>query len=469
MISLIRGKNIALITLLAAIERFVFNGLRSMVVLFLVKELLYSNQNAFATYGSLMMLSYLTPLVGGWISDKYLGQENSIFIGFLCSAIGSLLLYLDFTYFFLGASFALVGRGLVRPSILPLLSQIIGKDSLNRDAQFTFFYALMNLATLFGTVMCAVLGECLNWKVSFLMMLIADCLALFFLGFFGKYIKLSIAKLGQDLLKLLSVPIIIAIVYFFFNYATIQPTFIISFILISGILVALATLFHAENQTKNIKVFGLVILITVSFFILYEQSGNSLVLFAENYLDRTLKGFSNIGITTIPTTFFQAIDPLFNLMLGFILALLWRYLKKYKISYSIFTKMSAGLGMVSIGFLVLWISTRLATQGLVSPWFLILALMCFVIGEICIMPTAMSAITKIAPKKYASFYVGIWYFSIGIAQYFSGKLATLTSQGDTAGIENLGFYTNFFNSLCLISLGAAVTFFFIPLWLRIKL
>jgi len=453
-------QDIAIVSMLAALERFIFNGFRSMIVLFLVKELLFLDKQAFSIYGSLMMFSYFTPIVGGWISDKYFGKVPSIFLGFLFSASGALFLYLNSASFFWGASLILIGRGLIRPSVLPLFSEVIGANTENRDAKFTFLYAFMNLATLAGTISCAVLGECISWSVTFLVMFIADSLALSLVLYYLARHRTFFAWNAQTLL---GVPIIAVVVFALFaclkhGFNIQSYIFYISFVVI--IIPLIIRLYLIDRNIKTLINFGLVIVGSVIFYMLYEQSGNSLVLFAENNINRQTDMLSFFGLTAIPTTFFQTIDPIFNLILGGSMAVFWTQLSKRGKSPHTFAKIAIGLAALAVGLFVLGISTGFASQGMVSPWFLIGGLLFFVIGELCVVPIAMSFITRIAPQTASSFYVGFWYFCIGIAQYCSGRIATLSTIRESHDpvdlMANLHQYFYFFNALGFICLGFVV-------------
>ncbi|OJW49203.1 MAG: hypothetical protein BGO67_04400 [Alphaproteobacteria bacterium 41-28] len=461
------------ISLIIGLDRFIFNGFRAMIVLFLVKSLLYPDAKAFSIYGTLMMLAFLTPIVGGWISDRYLDKKFSIFIGFLWSLVGSLLLYLDKTNFFIGSSLILVGTGMVRPSAFPLFSDLIGRDSSNRDTKFTFLYAFMNLSTFLGTLVCAVLGECIAWEFTFLAMIVANCAALVVLICLENKPIISVKEFSQKMLGLCLAVAFTVLVFLFFRSGFNIPGSILTVVLLSVLVFCFIRLSTLQTDYKKLEMFGFTIIFTILFFICYEQSGNSMVLFADNNVDRNFGFLAKLGINFLPTTFFQLVDPIFNLILGSIIAMIWSYLERKNITIKIFSKMSLGILFVGIGFLILALSSFFSHEGLVSPLFLIMGLMFFVIGELCIVPVGLSFITKIAPQENASFYIGVWYFSIGIAQYLAGHVATLVAFNENETsldvTQNLVRYTHFFNELFLICLGVTATLYLTSRIRRINL
>lgn len=206
------------------------------------------------------------------------------------------------------------------------------------------------------------------------------------------------------------------------------------------------------------------------FFIIYEQSGNVMVMFAETSMDRSVFFLQN---KKLPTTFFQSLDPLFNLLIGLVVG--YMSLRKLRKKGYLTPAMKLILGTLILGIGFLWLSKPgiFLNDLYVSPWLLVFSTLLFVVGEILCIPVGISLIMKHAPKENASFYIGFWSFFIGIAQFVSGKIAFqsfhIQDKNSTSTLETLNLFLGFFNNLFLLTLGSIILCLIGVRFFRIKL
>lgn len=192
----------------------------------------------------MMMLSYLTPVIGGIISDKYLEKRYTLFLGFLNYLIGSCVLVFSSNYFFIGVGFLLVGGGLIRPSIFPLFSEEVDRIQIKRDGSFIFLYAITNLGTLLGILGCSVLGECIDWVFSFLVMIVFSII-----GILLTIPLLSKRWFSKEIIShLIIMTSVSTLIYLFFEHASPYQEVFIYLLFIAIILYSFTKVFIPDMK-----------------------------------------------------------------------------------------------------------------------------------------------------------------------------------------------------------------------------
>ena len=396
-------------------ERVSYYGMRALLVLYLVAAtsaenpgLGWSEPQALKLYAWYTGFVYLTPLIGGWLADNYLGQRRSIILGGLVMAAGQFLLAaptaslgesppfslaaLGIAFpaapasFYLGLLLLVVGNGFFKPNISTMVGDLYQQGDARRDAAFTIFYMGVNTGAFLAPLICSTLGEDPDWGWR--------------VGFFA-------AGVGM----LLSVVIQLAFARRFLGEVGIEPGAVRARALAGGVQQPLTTL-----ERDRIRVVFVMFVFVMMFWAAFEQAGGLMNLFADRYTDRSIGGF------TVPTGWFQSLNPLFILLFGPVLSVLWSRLGEQGRNPPTPVKMYVGLFLVSIGFGFLVVAVFQMQAGAdmkAGMLWLVLAYLFHTLGELCISPVGLSMITKLAPLRLASLMMGVWF----LINFFANTLA----------------------------------------------
>lgn len=424
-------------------ERFSFYGMRALLTLYMVRQLLYSDEEAYGIYGAYGALVYATPIIGGWLADRVLGYRRSILLGGILMAVGHFVMAIEQELFFFGAlGLIIIGNGFFKPNISSLLGNLyVDEKDPRRDKGFTIFYIGINVGALLAPLLCGTIGEVFGWHYGFGLAGVGMLLGLivFWQGlpqFKGKgepsnpevYKKWAwLVYIGSFVI----VPILGIIVAFNNTMDYIQ---IILAVLVLGYLVFYAMKLEKE---KAERIFVIIILLVFStmFWAFFEQAGSSLTLFTDQNVDRTVFGL------TIPASTFQSVNPMFIVALAPLFTMLWNSLNKRKAEPNTPVKFSLGLIQLGLGFGVFVWGASVADNGLVPVAFLLLGYMLHTTGELSLSPIGLSMVTKLSPREIVSFMLGAWFLSNSFAHYIGGGIAKLTSTSD-ASVTNIKYIPN---------------------------
>ncbi len=382
-------------------ERFSYYGMRALLVLYMVQSLMFSSQKAGNIYGIYTGLVYLTPLIGGYLADRFIGQRRCITAGAVLMSTGLFLLAFGGKELFLFSLFLMIcANGFFKSNISSVLGLLYGDDNDKKDSAFTIFYMGINFGAFLSPLVCGTLA----FKYGF------EC------GFAaagtGMLIGLVTYKIFEN--KLL------------FDKGLNPVT--------SGKVEV-----TPEENKENSNLFALFILMlfTIPFWICFEQAGSSLTLFAEYQTNRTLFGFE------IPTGYFQALNPLFIILLAPLFSALWSRLRKKGKEPTSVEKFAAALFLMSVSYVIMIFAGLMAEAGAVSPLWLIGAYFVMTVAELCLSPIGLSLVSKLAPRKFLSLTMGCWFLTCfigdGLAGFWGGKYETLTSAQLFAPLAVLSF------------------------------
>ena len=408
-------------------ERFSYYGMRALLVLYLVNSLNYSDTDALHIYAIYTGLVYLTPIIGGYLADRYLGTQKAIFIGGITMMLGHFLMAFP-NLLYLAMGLLIIGNGYFKPNISTLLGRLYKPNDLRRDSGFSFFYVGINLGAFLAPLIVGYIGETINWHYGFAIAGIGMFAGLiqFYIGQ-NKLIEEDTSKQTKKLnfsewrsilfFSFINIPFILLI----FELNSFINLYIYEILILS--LAYIIILFRNKkskmnlisNDIKKILYIGILSLFVIFFWIGFEQAGGSLTLYANNSVDRNLFGF------IIPASFFQSINPLIIILLGPLIANFWLRIdnSKYKINTS--QKMGLGLILLSCGFFLIMNVNNTSTSS-ISLWWLVGVYFLHTLGELCLSPIGLSMVTKVSPKKIASLMMGFWFLSSAIANYSAGKL-----------------------------------------------
>lgn len=463
-------------------ERFSYYGMRAIFILFMSKVLLLSDKEASEIYGSYTGLVYLTPLLGGYLCDQFLGNRRSIFIGGLLMALGQFFMFLSasagqdggVSLMWTGLTALIIGNGFFKPNISTMVGQLYPKDDRRIDSAFTIFYMGINLGAFFSPLVCSSFSD---YKYGFLAACIGMLMSLVVMLLFqkthlvseeGKEVGLPVKPLDAKSYGMIAASI--GLIFFMLNFKQwfqseqdIISWFIYgSMMLIPAIILSDKSL-NAQERRRIIVVFILAFFV-IFFWGAFEQAGASLTLFADRQTDRF------IGSWEMPAEYFQSVNPLAVISLAPLFTIIWGFLYKHRLEPSSPTKMAWGLALVAIGYAII----AFAVQGLgasekVSMWWLFGLYVVHTMGELCLSPIGLSMVSKLAPLRLSSLMMGTWFLANAAANKFAGTLSALIPpSGESTGpVEYpsfLGFQiTNLFEffSLFLVMTGVAAAILFV--------
>jgi len=428
-------------------ERFNYYGMRAILVLFLTKALFFDKVLASQLYGSYTGLIYLTPLLGGYIADRYWGNHRSIIVGGFVMAIGEFVLFfcghfyenatLATPLFYTGLGCMIAGNGFFKPNISSLVGQLYPKGDKRIDASYTIFYMGINTGGAIGPFVCGLVGDTgksgdFKWAffaggVAMLLSVVTQIL------FQKKYLRNPEGKLlGEapaDAPKWFQKIPVMVLFMFVLSLMMIALVYIdvkmvsYLFYLLLGCILLIAFIVFSDKSLTSIEKQKILVIFIVSFFVVFfwsafEQAGASLTFFAEEQTQR------NLGWFTVPSSFFQSLNSLFVVTLAPLMAWLWIKLGRHEPSSPY--KMAAGLFLLALGYL--WIATGVNGVGTgikVSMIWLIGMYMMHTFGELCLSPIGLSLVNKLAPIKFASLLMAVWFTANAFANKLAGVFSAL--------------------------------------------
>lgn len=396
-------KGLYLICTVEMWERFSYYGMRALLVLFLTAQLIngglgFNDSDASLIYGIFTGLIYFTPLIGGYLADRYLGQRRAISIGLWFLIAGQITMAYATTAPILYTALLLqiCGNGLFKPSSTVIVGSLYPEGDSRIDSAYTIFYMGINLGSFFSPIVTGWLAVNYGFKYGFL-----AAAAGLILGYLN-YVLLSNRYLGEVCKHPVSKNV---------SHDGISEPI-------------------SKEERHRIWVIAILTLFAIAFFAGFEQAGCSMTLFSEKYVDRQVLDFN------VPTAWLQSINPLFILLLAPLFSLMWTKLGERGKNPSIPVKMGLGLIMLGIGFILMIgavfdrggdIDTISDTNAKASVWFIFFAYMFHTIGELCLSPIGLSMVSRLAPVKLASMLMGVWMASSAVANFLAGYLSSFTS------------------------------------------
>jgi proton-dependent oligopeptide transporter, POT family len=410
-------------------ERFSYYGMRALLILYLTKHWMMSDGKANVVYGAYTSLVYITPVLGGVLADRWLGQRKAVFFGGVLIAFGHALMTVEgrggegdpaMNVFWLALALIIVGTGFLKGNISVIVGQLYKLTDVRRDGAYTIFYMGINIGAALGTILVGYLGETLGWGYGF------------GLAGVGMVAGLIIFTFGRTLYGL-GVAAVAAI------WLLIQFQSLVGGLLIgAGALLFLYVLYEASKQPKEPRerLFAIVFLLALNpvFWGLYEQAGGSLNLFTDRFVDRQ----------GVPASLFQSINPIYIVLLGPVFAALWTLLGKRRIEPSAPAKFGLALLQVGFSFLVLvWGAEAAGIETAVPVIYIFLIYLIATTGELCLSPVGLSAMNRLAPKHIASLIMGAWFFATAAGDFIAGMIGRATGgeSGEMSKATTLAVYT----------------------------
>lgn len=451
-------------------ERFNFYGMRAILTLFLINSLMMKEADASIIYGGFLGLCYLTPMLGGFVADRFFGNRNCILLGGLMMAIGQLLLFTSASIFGTNLSLAttlmwsalgiiIFGNGFFKPNISSMVGSLYPKQEKSKlDTAFTIFYMGINLGAFLGQLICPLIGDIKDangirdihaFKWGFLAASIAmliGTLVFYFLK--NKYVitpegkplgglpsknEASDFEEGEAQKAVFSakslVMAVIAFVALFFAFryllggenfikTVIYPIIYASGLTLAGLIISDTSLTKIERD--RIFVIYIVAFFIIFFWAAFEQAGSSLTFIADNQTDRNFFGWN------MPPSMVQIFNGLFVFSFALPFSILWDKLRasgKEPISP---VKQAIGLGLIALSYFILAYNVKdLGNSGLLGIKWLILMYLIQTFAELCLSPIGLSLVGKLSPKRFSSLLFGVFFLSNAAGYALAGTLGSI--------------------------------------------
>ena len=418
-------------------ERFSYYGMRAILIFYLTQHWLFGDGKSNLIYGAYTSLVYITPVLGGYLADRYLGQRKAVLFGGILLAIGHSLMAVEgvggqsdptINVFWLALAFIIVGSGFLKANISVMVGQLYSLTDIRRDGAYTIFYMGINLGAAIGTILVAYLGQTVGWGWGFGLAGIGMVLGLV-VFVLGKSALRGAGEAPQPLARSKEIMLYavgvgaVAVIW-----GLVQAQGVIQMLLaVSGIALLGYVLYESFKLPKEPRerMFAILFLISLNpiFWGLFEQAGGSMNLFTDRFVDRS----------GVPAGIFQSINPIYIILLAPLFAGLWQWLARRGKEPSAPAKF--GLALLQMGFANLVLVWGAEAYGMLAmtPVLLVFAYYLFATtAELCLSPVGLSAMNRLAPKFLASLIMGAWFYMTAVGNFVAGKIGEATGGHDGA-------------------------------------
>jgi len=412
-------------------ERFSYYGMRALLIFYLTQHWLFNDSKSNLIYGAYTSLVYITPVLGGYLADRYLGQRRAVLFGGILLALGHSLMAVEgvggqsdptINVFWAALAFIIVGSGFLKANISVMVGQLYRLTDIRRDGAYTIFYMGINVGAALGTILVGYLGQTIGWGYGFGLAGIGMLagLAVFVLG---RKALLGSGEAPAPLTRQKEMALYgvglaaVAVIWALVQYQDVIQTLLI----FSGIALLGYVLYEAFKLEKHARerIFAILFLIALNplFWGLFEQAGGSFNLYTDRYVD----------IGGVPASLFQSINPIYIILLAPIFAGLWVALGKRGLEPSAPAKFGLALAQVGLGFLVfVWGANSVGPEAMTPVVFVFLLYFLHTTGELCLSPVGLSAMNRLAPKFMASLIMGAWFYMTAVGNFVAGKIGEAT-------------------------------------------
>ena len=421
-------------------ERFSYYGMRALLILFMTATvqrggLGFPTSKAGAIYGLYTALAYLSTLPGGWIADRITGQRRAVLLGGSIIALGHFAMALpSMKTFYLGLALIVVGTGLLKPNVSTMVGALYTEKDVRRDAGFSIFYMGINLGAGISPLVCGYLGENINWHYGFGAAGLGMTLGLIQYVWGGRYLgKAGTERTGtpedmrlfRRILGGTAAVIAAGAALTFLGLATFSAeTFSNAFGIALAVVVVgffgwlLTSKSYTPIERRRFWVILVLFIAAALFWSAFEQAGSTLNLFAER--NTNLHSWDSPLWGLFRASYFQSFNSAF--LIAFAAVFAWFWVKLGRRNPSSTAKFSWGLLFVALGFAIL---IPVSTSTNVSPWWLTLTYLLHTIGELCLSPVGLSAMTKLAPRRAVGMVMGVWFLATSVGNFIGGRLASM--------------------------------------------
>lgn len=437
-------------------ERMSYYGMRALLVLFMTTAMQdgglgITAANAAAIYGLYTGAVYFMGLSGGWIADRLIGGQKAIWYGAVIIMCGHIVLAIPSEQsFFIGLVLVVLGTGLLKPNISALVGLLYKGGDPRRDAGYSIYYMGINIGSVIGNLVCGYLAVTLGWHWAFGAAAVGMALGLLYFrtridsleghgAVAAEPMSDSATKKSWGVITAVLATITAVTVLGITGLITFNPIVIAKYTAIAftaiffvyfGYIFFLGELNAVEK--KGMLALFLICVASALFWSGFEQAGSSMNLFAQDHTDRFISTFE------IPTAWFQSLNSIYIIVLSPFIAALWINLGKKVYNPTSGIKCAIGLIIMASGFLVMFSAATYAAQGMkVAPYWLVATYFLHSVGELCLSPIALSAVSKLSPKRFAGQLMGVFVLTYSIGNIVAGLLATGYNPDDVSTLPGL--------------------------------
>lgn len=469
-------------------ERFSFYGMKFLLMLYVTKYHLFSDDAGYDVLGNYAAMVYALPLIGGMLADKYLGMRKAVIFGGVMLCLGHLGMAFEGTQayvndagetirddtaiqvFYFSLALIILGVGFLKPNISTIVGRLYTEKDPARDSGFTIFYMGINIGSAIATLTCGYLGETYGWKYGFGLAGIGMVVGLIIFQFGQKYLYGHAEPANPALLKEPVLPginkermiYIVSILSLVLLWGIVQNHDVVVWALkLSGIGFVIWLIYYmitecTRVQAQQMGVLTVLIVASIVFWALFEQAGASMTVFADRVMERP---------GTVKASQFGSLNAIFIIMFAPFFAWLWIWLAKKNWEPSTPAKFGWGILQAGLGFGALVVGIAVTPEGSLVFWgWMALAYLLHSTGELCLSPVGLSAVTKLSVDKVVGLMMGAWF----LATAASEKVATILSKiasvetvnGEVADIgEAIASYNDLFTTLLYLGVGFGVLMF----------
>lgn len=437
-------------------ERFSFYGMRALLVFYLTKHFLFEQSDAYGIYGAYLTLIYITPVIGGVLADRIMGQRRAIILGGLLLVAGHGLMAVEgepavsadavdpfvLNTFYLALALIVMGVGFLKSNVTTIVGELYPRTDARRDSAFTYFYVGINAGSFFGALYAGYLGETFGWRYGF------------GLAGIGMLAGLLVFILGKPLLQGAGEPPRPAAlkersfiglrndwtIYLGAALGTLVVWYLVRDQDTVGLLLGVTgaatvayvlyrSVFTLEAHARD-RIFAALFLITMNilFWALFEQAGSSLNVYADEQVDRTIFG------SEVPASVFQSLNAMYIIFLGPVFAALWAFLSKRGMDLTAPQKSGLGIVQLGLGYLVLVWGAQ-SSVGLTPVVFIFLIYLLHTTGELFLSPIGLSAMTRLSVRSMVGLIMGTYFLSYAAGNFVASKIAQATVAPDADVLE----------------------------------
>ncbi len=482
-------------------ERFSYYGMRALLIFYLTQHFLFSDQRSALIYGAYTSLVYLMPVIGGILSDRYLGPRKAVTFGAILLVLGHFGMAFEgsaavatlgangetiitrdpffMQIFYLSLAFIITGVGFLKANISTIVGKLYPKDDPRRDSGFTIFYMGINLGAFLGALIAGWLGQTYGWAYGFGAAGIGMVGGLFvFLRgqphLLGKADPPNEGQLKERIFAGLSREVLIYIGGFagvLVVWQLVQNQEVVgqlldgfSLLMLTVVLVY-AFMKCSKEDRDRMLVATILIVFSVLFWALFEQAGSSLNLLADRNVDRAIFGYE------VPASIFQSLNAFFIITLAPLFSIMWIWLHKRGLEPSTPVKFGLAIIQVGLGFMVLVFGMEMAGSGQTALIWLVLIYLLHTTGELCLSPVGLSMVTKLSVARVVGMMMGVWFLASAYANFVAGRIAALTGV-ETEGGEVVDAaaaaanYIEVYTQVGLLAIGVGGALLLVSPWLK---
>lgn len=453
-------------------ERFAYYGMRAILILYAVAAvndggLGLSDHVASAVYGLYIAATYVFALFGGWMADRLLGAQRAVIFGGILIACGNaMLVFGRVQSFFLGLAVIVLGVGLLKPNISVMVAELYPEGGARRDAGFSIFYVGISVGALLGSLLVPLCVARFGWRSGFALPVGGMLLGLGqflvtrkWLGHRGRIAERADSRRSWLPVGVFALAVVLVAALALGGWLTIEPIRLAE--AASWVIALFAVAYFAYlilfagldlEERRRVYVMAALFAAYATFYAGFEQGGASLNLFAERYTQR------HIFDWVMPAGVLQGATALYTILFAPAFAALWLVLGRRGRDLSPSTKFAAGLALLAAGYLVMYVAAGYVVSGVkVLPSWLLVTYFLQECGDLCLSPVGLSAMTKLAPRRFTGQVMGLWFLALALGNNLAGELS---GEYDARDLHSLP--TLFLKIACYSLVASAIMFLLTP-------